>query len=83
MYNKLRNILKIALYIIVSITKEYILIIVIINYQIRIKIRIYIENTSFNKIFSKILIFGISKLFPNSGNLKYEIFLISLFNLLF
>jgi len=45
MYNNCVSIFKIALCIIASIAKKYILIIAIINYQIEAKVCNYIKNT--------------------------------------
>jgi len=44
MYNNCINIPKTALYTIANIAKKYILITIVINYQIRAKTRNYIEN---------------------------------------
>jgi len=83
MYNNCVSIFETALYIIVNIVKKYILITTTINYLIRTKVRNYIKNTSFNKVFPKVLAFRTSGFFPNSKNSKYKTFLIKLPNLLF
>ena len=83
MYDNCVSVFGIAFYTIASVIKEYILIVVIINYQIKTKVRNYIENTPFNKIFFKVLTPGILEFFLNSGNSGYKIFLIKLLDPLF